>query len=80
MDENQVALNQKEIYYENVRVIQTKKKNNDLKILGDQAMIVKKCEKCEIITCVFPYFFVKGGKMKPKEYPQIANEISKIAK
>ena len=40
MDENQVALNQKEIYYENVRVIQTKKKNNDPKILGDQAMIV----------------------------------------
>ena len=61
MDENQVALNQKEIYYENVRVIQTKKKNNDQKILGDQAMIVKKCKTCEIIKFVFPYFLLKVG-------------------
>ena len=26
------------------------------------------------MTSVFPHFFVKDGKMEPKEYPQMVNE------
>lgn len=63
-------------YFEDMRVIQWKEKNNDPKILNDQRLIVSNDKESVNHNAFFYDWLVKNEQMEPKEYSPMAMQKS----